>query len=302
MIEQIRAIPFIAESEAVKLLPDRRVERYTRILQASEFLPSQLTLSCDRPVYVEAKKFFALLAATSTVSAEPTCLTVGLQNGAVYRLPFMDVQWDDMRPRPSGAPRSVETDIMGLSTCILGNNMRPELQCIYMDAQGAVTCDSINACINPNVRFDEPILMLPDIQPMLWGRKFAVLSDANLLHIEGDGFTVQIMSPEEKGDDWAMLRELAATPTEPVFKGAIEESLRRLANFGECVRFKEGKLVVGANEEPGLANMDSGNVEFKIASLTKLLPYATKLALAGTNIHLYDAAGMQFIVSGEETE
>ena len=137
MIEQIRAIPFIAESEAVKLLPDRRVERYTRILQASEFLPSQLTLSCDRPVYVEAKKFFALLAATSTVSAEPTCLTVGLQNGAVYRLPFMDVQWDDMRPRPSGAPRSVETDIMGLSTCILGNNMRPELQCIYMDAQGA---------------------------------------------------------------------------------------------------------------------------------------------------------------------
>jgi hypothetical protein len=205
-----------------------------------------------------------------------------------------------MVSEPTTDATQVSANIAGLHACILPNNMKPELQCIYMDATGAVTCDTISACINPNIKHADPILMLPDIQAMLQGKPFTVKASDDLLHLAGDKVAIQIMSPAEKGDDWPSLRQLAETPTSPVPKGAMEESLKRLAQFGELAKFRDSRIYVGTNYEPFTADWDSGNVEFKIAAIQKLLPFGQTIALAGTNIHIYAADGAQYIVSGEE--
>lgn len=302
MLEKIKEVPFIDESRAVKLISrDGKLvlERNDRVVWAYEktAIPADASINC----YVEADKFFALISEIKSLT-QGTCLTVELKNGAKYELPLLTVQWEP-EAMPTEYPDKITFSISDLMLCTLSNLIKPELQCIYIDSEGAVTCNYVTACVNDKVKSSVPFLLPPAVLPLVEGRLCNVAVKGSRVFIENAEFGVVTTAgvhikdegEEETGAWWAQLRgAFASVPgyakTEPLIEG-----MKRLALFDKFVSFDGNKVTAGSNFEPFMF-ADLGTNKYEIASLSKILAVSAGIGEAEGNLVLKND-NSRFLVS-----
>lgn len=294
MLEKIKEVPFIDESSAVKVLSvDGKIEleRNDRVVWAAEKTAIESEgIDC----YVEADKFFALFPDIKSLK-QGTCLEVTLKNGARYELPFLTVEWSSVQ-MPEDYDDSITFKLSDLMLCTLKNLVRPELQCIYIDQQGAVSCDFISACVSKEVKASAPFLLPPDIQDLVDGRLCKVkVTDTNI-YIQASDFSVVTSRPTMSEDAWwEGLRDAITDVAAFADAAPLAAGMKRLAMFGDYVNFDGDRVVSGSNYEPfAFANLE-GN-QYEIEKVSRILSTATHISEKGGNLVLKNESSM-FLIS-----
>lgn len=293
MLRKIKEIPFIDESRAVKVKSiDGKVvlERNDKVIWAQQSTSLEANgINC----YVEAKKFFALYDNIKTLE-QTTNLKVILKNGAEYELPFIDVSWE----APS-TPEEYEDNIMfkisDLMLTTLKNLIKPELQCIYIDEKGAVSCDIISATISTEVKSSHPFLLPPDTQELVSGRLCKVNATTDSLYLKGNDFNIVTKKPTLTDDWYDQLRAMTEGAEGFVPVNALKESIARLELFDDYVRFNGELVTAGSNFEP-FGFKDLGDNTYEIAKLSTLLSTAKEIAELENNLILKNE-GSTFLIS-----
>lgn len=297
MLEKIKEVPFIAESSAVRLYTSNgklMLERSNKVLWARE--NSELAaegINC----YVEADKFFALYADIASLS-QGTCLDIVLKNGGKYQLPFLDVSWD-VPSSPEHYTERIEFKIADLMLCTLKNLIKPELQCIYIDNKGAVTCDFVTACISTAVKSVAPFLLPPDVQDLVCNSTCDVQVENDKIFIRGLNFEIVTSNPVSGGDAWwEGLRTLLDREVAFVSLGSLPSGLKRLSMFADYITFKDNKVYCDSNFEPFEFN-SMPDSKYEIVSILKLLETSQNISEIDGNLILKNNS-VKFIVSAME--
>ena len=297
MLEKIKEVPFIDESAAVKLISiagKLRMERNDRVIWASENteLPAE-NINC----YVEADKFFSLLPDIKSLSQD-TCLKIELKNGAKYELPFLTADWQ-AEEMPAEYDNVITFKLDDLVLCTLKNLVKPELQCIYIDQQGAVSCDFVSACISDTVKANEGFLLPPDVQELVNGRQCKVKIENDKIYIQASDFSIVTTKPT-MGDDpwWEQLREMLQNAEHFIDVGALSNGLKRLAMFDDYISFDGDKVNAGSNFEP-FRFTDLSNYKYEIEKVAKVLSTATEITEENANL-IFRNKSSKFLISPME--
>lgn len=296
MLDKIKEIPFIDESKALKVKSvDGKIilERNDKVIWAQESTSIEAEgIDC----FVEAKKFFALYGDIKSME-QGTCLTVTLKNGAKYELPFLAVHWDEVL-MPDEYEDTITFKISDLMLTTLRNLIKPELQCIYIDEDGAVSCDIISACISNEVKASHPFLLPLDVQELVVGRICKVNATTDTLYLKGANFSISTIKPTITDDWYNQLREMVVGVEGFVPTGTLNESISRLALFDDYVRFDGEKVIAGSNFEPFLFK-DLEDKPYEINKLNKILPVSKFIAELENNLILKND-GSLFLISAIE--
>lgn len=297
MLEKIKAIPFVDESVAVKVTSvDGRIylERTDKVVWAQEKTAIRADgISC----YVEAKAFFALFDDIAELS-QSTCLKVKLKNGAEYELPFIAVEWDTVE-MPTEYHDRILFKIEDLMLTTLRNLIKPDLQCIWIDNRGAVSCDIISACISDKVKSQHPFLLPLDVQELVVGKLAGVNASGDTLFIDGTDFSIVVKKPEASDAWYDDLREMLEGDISFVPVGALAESMKRLMVFGDYVSFDGVKAIAGSNFEP-FSFKDLGDSPYEIEKVMKILSVSTAIGELNSNLILKNDGAMFLISAMEE--
>lgn len=296
MLEKIKAIPFVDESSAVKLTSiDGRIvlERTDKVMWAQEFTALKSdNISC----YVDAKQFFALFDDIDKLE-QTTCLEVTLKNGARYELPFVDVEWETVE-MPTEYHDRIHFKISDLMLTTLRNLIKPELQCIWIDEKGAVSCDIISACISNQVKSTHPFLLPLDVQELVEGKTASVNAETDMLFISGHDFNIAVKKPEVTDTWYDDLREMVSGDAGFVSAEGLKESLVRLEIFNDYVSFDGERAIAGNNFEP-FAFKDLGSNFYEIAKLEILISVSKEIGELNNNLVLRNE-GSLFLLSAME--
>lgn len=298
MLEKIKEIPFIDESSAVRIktLASGKVtlERNDKVLWGSETVSIEHTAEVD--CYVEASKFFNLLPEIKSIE-QSTCLVVTLNNNARYELPYIDVSWET-QTMPETYADTVNFKLADLMLCTLNNLIKPELQCIYIDTEGAVSCDFVSACISKEVRTTTPFLLPPDVQALVDGRSCKVQIEGDKIYIQASDFNIVTTKPTSGEEPWwEQLRAMVFGPEAVEFKNAttLKDSLKRLSMFNDYISFNGEKVIAGENYEP-FNFTDLGNMQYEIEKVNKVLTTTESIAEKEGNL-LFKNENSIFLVS-----
>lgn len=304
MLEKIKEVPFIDESKAVKLITkDGKIvlERNDRVVWAYEktALPAE-NIEC----YVEADKFFLLLSEIKSLTQD-TCLHVELKNGARYELPFLSVAWESQVMTPTDNADSITFKLDDLVLCTLKNLVKPELQCVYIDDKGAVSCDFLSACINKSIKSSSPFLLPADVQDLVNGRLCKVSVTDDKLYFEANDFGIVTTKPthtvevEDEMPWWEGVRGLIADVSSYTDGAKLAEGLKRLATFADYVTFDGERANAGSNYEP-FAFVDLSGRQYEIERLGRILSTANKVAEVGGNLVLGNDSSLFLLSPMEE--
>lgn len=297
MLEKIKEVPFIDESAAVRLISiagKLRMERNDRVIWASENteLPAE-NIDC----YVEADKFFNLLPEIKTLSQD-TCLKIELKNGAKYELPFLTATWETQE-MPAEYSNTITFKLDDLILCTLKNLVKPELQCIYIDSLGAVSCDFVSACISDTVKADEAFLLPPDVQELVNGRQCKVQITDDKIYIQASDFSIITSKPTMSGDLWfEQLRDMLRNAEHFVDIGSLPASIKRLAMFDDYISFDGERMTAGANFEP-FRFADLHDYKYEIEKVAKVLTTASHITEDRGNL-VFKNGTSKFLVSPME--
>lgn len=300
MLEKIKEVPFIDESSAVKVMSSRLgttllLERTDKVVWGKERIP---LVSTGIDCYVEADKFYSLLPEIESLSQD-TCLVITLKNGAKYELPFLPVSWE-----PQEMPETYEANILfkldDLMLCTLSNLIKPDLQCIWVDSQGAVSCDFVSACVSNSIKSEKGFLIPPDVQQLINGKQCDVSVDEVGKHIyfEGEDFVLATTMPEIVDEWWTTLREMLAADVSYIPVANLDVSLKRLKMFGDYVSFEGDKVVSNTNFEP-FQFKDITGKKYEIEKILKLLDSVGSIAENGGNLNFKNDKSI-FMVSPME--
>lgn len=299
MLDKIKAIPFIDESSALKVTSiDGKIvlERTDKVIWAQEKTTIENEgISC----YVDAKQFFALYSEIKELK-QGTCLKVELKNGAVYELPFMDVSWETVK-MPTEYHDTLLFKIEDLMLTTLRNLIKPELQCIYFDKDGAVSCDIISACISNKVKSSYPFLLPLDVQELVVNKSAKVNANTDMLYIQGENFSIALVKPEITDEWFNDLRNMISEDIEYVPVKALDESLKRLAIFGDYVSFHNDLVLAtgeGQHFEP-FEFKDLGQNSYELEKVIKLLSVTSFIGECNNNLILKNE-GSRFLISSME--
>lgn len=296
MLEKIKEIPFIDESRALKVKSVNGkiiLERNDKVIWAQESTGIEAEgIDC----FVEAKKFFALYEDIKSME-QGTCLTVTLKNGAKYELPFLAVHWDEVL-MPDEYEDTITFKISDLMITTLRNLIKPELQCIYIDENGAVSCDIISACISNEVKASHPFLLPLDVQELVVDRICKVNATTDTLYLKGVNFSIATVKPTLTDDWYNQLREMVVGVEGFVPTETLNESISRLSLFDDYVRFDGEKVIAGSNFEPFIFK-DLEDKPYEINKLSKILPVVKFIAELDNNLILKND-GSLFLISAIE--
>ena len=273
MLEKIKEIPFIEESSAVRIrtLASGKVglERNDRVLWASEATSIQAEgIDC----YVEADKFFNLLPEVKSLE-QNTCLVVTLNNGARYELPYIDVKWETQE-MPEEFTDTINFKLSDLILCTLNNLIKPELQCIYIDNQGAVSCDFVSACMSKEVKSTTAFLLPPDVQALVDGRSCKVKIEDEKIFIQATDFNI-VTSKQ--------LREMVNEIPQTKSTATLSDGLKRLAMFDDYIKFNGEKVLASENYEP-FEFIDLGENKYEIEKVSRVLTTANGITSVEGNL------------------
>lgn len=272
MLETMKELGFIPESRAIKLyVNDSSVaigERYDRVTYLRETLPIRLQVS--EPVYVESGRFLSLLPYISTAEARDNYLEVKLRNGAIYKLPYLDIEFD--RPQLSEEEPTIVLqgvlDFTAVKKTVLKNLVKPEMRCIYVDDKGAVSCNFLQGTTDLNLRSSVQglkFLLPPDLVDYMDTAEpgmIAIIGSHLFYMSTGDSQhkkwiwapTAQFDEVAEGEQAWydsifAMTQSIDESSLCAMPEG-IEDALKRLASFSDTVEFTPDKIISGDNFEP----------------------------------------------------
>ena len=283
MLEKIKEIPFIEESSAVRIrtLASGKVglERNDRVLWASEATSIQAEgIDC----YVEADKFFNLLPEVKSLE-QNTCLVVTLNNGARYELPYIDVKWETQE-MPEEFTDTINFKLSDLILCTLNNLIKPELQCIYIDNQGAVSCDFVSACMSKEVKSTTAFLLPPDVQALVDGRSCKVKIEDEKIFIQATDFNI-VTSKPTIGEEpwWEQLREMVNEIPQTKSTATLADGLKRLAMFDDYIKFNGEKVLASENYEP-FEFIDLGENKYEIEKVSRVLTTANGITSVEGNL------------------
>lgn len=303
MLEKIKEVPFIDESRAVKLVTvDGKIilERNDKVVWAYE----KTTIAADAiSCYVEADKFFSLMPDIKALTQD-TCLHIELKNGAKYELPFLTVDWESQE-MPTDYSDSITFKLADLMLCTLKNLVKPELQCVYIDERGAVSCDFLSACISKNVKSSKPFLLPADVQDLVDGRLCKVKVTDDKLYFESNDFGIVTSKPShvvEEGEEmpwWDGVRALVDGVSSYVNGEALATGLKRLAIFDDYVEFNGERAIAGSNFEP-FVFVDLSGRQYEIERLSRILSTANKVAEVGGNLVLANESNLFLLSPMEE--
>ena len=297
MLEKIKSVPFIDESEAVKVISiDGKIvlERNDRVIWASEKTGLEAhNISC----YVEADKFFALLPEIKSLE-QGNCLKVTLKNNAVYELPYLDVSWEPVE-MPEEYSNTITFKLADLMLCTLNNLIKPELQCIWIDEHGAVSCDFVSACISKSVKASKGFLLPPDVQPLVDGRVCKVEVTDGRIYILASDFAIATSRPTEGDDKWyEQLRGMLDGASEFTQGESLAEGLKRLALFADYITFDGDKALAGSNFEPFIFK-DLNGAQYEIEKVSRIMSTASSIGEKDGNLIFKNESSM-FLVSPQE--
>lgn len=299
MLEKIKEVPFIDESGAVKVTsaPNGKIvlERSDRVIWAQEV--TQL-VSTGIDCYVEASKFFALIGDIKELN-QSTCLEVVLKNGARYELPFIETQWEPV-DMPTQYDDVITFKLEDLMLCTLKNLVKPELQCIYIDELGAVSCDFISACLSDIVKAKNSFLLPPDVQELVNNRQCEVKITDDKLYFRSSDFVIATTKPDMSGDPWwESLRAMTDGAQNFTKAEPLVNSLHRLQLFSDYVTFDGEKAISGSNFEP-FKFKDLSTIKYEIERLTRLSQTAHEITELSQNLILKNRTSTFLISPTEE--
>lgn len=297
ILDKIKAIPFIDESAAVKVISvDGKIslERTDRVIWARE----STNLESDGiHCYVEAKPFFALFDEIKELK-QSTHLEVVLKNGAEYQLPFVDVVWDEVE-MPETYHDRIMFKISDLMLTTLRNLIKPELQCIWIDEKGSVSTDIISACVSKEVKSSHPFLLPLDVQELVEGKIADVNAETGTLYIKGNNFNIAITKPENEDEWYNDIRGLLEGNPEFVPIGNLVESIKRLELFDDYISFNGEVVRAGSNYEP-FAFKDLEDNLYDILKLHKIAAVSTSIGEINNNLVLMNEGSVFLLASMEE--
>lgn len=282
MLEKIKSVPFIDESDAVRVTTVNGkvvLQRTDRVIWARE----QTNIEAEGiDCYVQAEKFFTLIDEIRSMS-QGTCLEVTLKNGAKYELPFIDVSWE-AQSMPEQYEDTITFNLTDLILCTLKNLIKPELQCVWIDQEGAVSCDFISACVMPGVRASKGFLLPPDVQELVNGRTCKVLVTDTKIFVSASDFDIVTSRPTEGEDQWYdTVRQLVQGAQGFTASEALTEGLKRLMMFADYVSFDGQKALAGSNFEPFQFKDMEAN-KYEIERLLKILSTAKSISALEGNL------------------
>lgn len=297
ILTELRELGFVKESRAVKLIKgdDGPIgERYDRVTYLKENLP-KFTLDADRAVYVESSRFLPLVPFIKKATATENYLQVILKNGAEYKLPYLDVTFDYQFPQITTVPViSGRLNFSALKKTALQNLVKPEMRCIYVSENGAVSCNFLQGTVDKNIKIahGEPLLLSPDLtnytSDSIMGSIY--VQDDSIIYVTE--FNDMVIAPKtelsEEEDPWYEV--IYAKAEEAVgdymqIPADLEEGLKRLQCFGNDVVFEADKLVSGSNFEPISISGAHGG-EYAIEEVLSVLSGGKEILFKDTEMYL----------------
>lgn len=316
MLELMKELGFIPESRVVKLykLNGKVVgERYDKVTYLREVLPD-LDLTVEEPVYVESGRFLPLISFIRSATARDNYLQVILRNGAEYKFPYIEIEFS--RPEVPDIAPSIqiegEIDLSILKKTALQNLVKPQMRCIYVDRNGAVSCNFLQGTVDKGLKSQNPILLPPDlIDYMQSGERGMICTIGDLLFYTNHS-TKWIWAPkseleqsEDEGAPWykSIYEQSDAAELQNLLSdipAGIEDSLKRLQFFGTEAVFYADKIMTGENFEPVAIPSAVGGV-YTLEEVVSVIPFAKKIAFFNNAMYLKNG-NVTILVSEKEEE
>lgn len=274
----MREVQLVKESKILKIDPVKRLfSRFDKTVYIEEPIPSEIAVTGDTIVYVESSSFFALSTEIKSISIQATLCSLSLKNGGKYDLPFEEgVEWESKQFVPGSQSSVVKIKLAAgrLSSVTLKNLANPLLQCIYIDASTAVSCNSEVACIDGNVTSDIPILLPPDVIDFVEGKEVKI-------NIVGTDYVLEIGAalvfvPTPQLDYSEIANTLRNTLPSDVVKypvGKLFDSIKRLGTFSDYVIFNGTQVVCQGAYEPFSFPCANDSYQYNAQFLLTVLPH-----------------------------
>jgi hypothetical protein len=305
MIEKVKRLPFIEESEVVRIDLDAHIfERYDRTIRVIEKISSLIDLKGEGEIYTTAAELLPLLPLLKSISKHHDAAEVILTNGAKYMLPGREIKFEPDIQSDFEPENTFKLKLSGhLSATTLKNLLDPILQTIYIDPEGAVSTNSLNACLDSSINAPISLLIPPDLIELIAGTEVTVLLTSTTLLARTTEAVIKVpIIPVPETNNFLLVRGYVADLPETWDKTeGLEDSLKRLMAFGEYASFTNDKVYVGNNYEPFKFMNAETNTSYPIVDLLSMLPSVSKISCAGGNL-LLKGNTHYFIISPKEGE
>lgn len=304
MIEKVKRLPFIEESEVVRIdLDDHIFERYDRTIRVIEKISNLIDLKGEGEIYTTAAELLPLLPLLKSISKHNDAAEVILTNGAKYILPGREVKFEPDIQSDVEPEKTFKLKLSGhLSATTLKNLLDPILQTIYIDPEGAVSTNSLNACLDSSITAPISLLIPPDLIELIVGTEVTVsLTSTTLLARTTEAIIKVPIIPVPETNNFLLVRGYADGFPETSWDKTeeLEASLKRLMAFGEYASFTDNKVYVGNNYEPFKFMNAATDLSYPIVDLLSMLPSVSKISCAGGNL-LLKGNTHYFIISPKE--
>ncbi|MCM1322835.1 MAG: hypothetical protein NC218_01480 [Acetobacter sp.] len=311
LTEKMKEVQLVAESKVLKIDPVAKLfSRFDKTVYIKEAIPTAITVTGDKPQYVEAAKFFALMAEVTQVDLLEDCCHLTLRNGAEYKLPYFMLGWEDQNLDTTNCfSTRIKLAAGRLSSATLKNLANPMLQCIYIDDATAVSCNSMVACIDGTVESTMPLLLPPDVINFIEGQEVE-LQTVTSTDSQGNVHTTYVFNMSA-GTIYVPAPELDYKETADTLRAALPEninryplgtlfdSLKRLSASHEMCIFKKDRVVAGEDFEPFDFPSANPKMEYNIQNLLSVMQQAKNIAQSEYALLLYGDQFL-FMVSPEE--
>lgn len=304
LTSKMKDIQLVAESKVLKIDPIQKAfSRFDKTVFIKEPIPTTIAVSGKEPKYVEASTFFALFDEVTQINLTDDNCQLVLKNAGEYKLPYLLLSWDDKDTNLPTTPAATIKLVDGrLSSATLKNLANPMLQCIYVDDETAVSCNSMVACIDGTVTSPQPLILPPDIISLIEGSEVNIYIDNGNYALKVGEAVILVPVPgidyKETADvlRGSLPENIDRYPVEKLF-----DSLKRLSSQSDYVVFKQDRVQAGENYEP--FNFPKANPEYvyNIQNLLSVIQQAKHIAQSDYALLLYGDQFL-FMISPEPTD
>lgn len=310
MLELMKEVGFIKESKAIKLYKSEEGkvigERYDKVTYLREVLG--FNLEGEGECYVEASQLILLFPFISRAEIKENYLWVILKNGAEYKLPYLDVEFEAPVMGQMSLQIQGEIDFSILKKTTLQNLVKPEMRCIYVDKKGAVSCNFLQGTVDEGITSVEPILLPPDLVDYIQEGRVEIYKGNDVLFYTNSN-TKFIWSPTgdftEEEEPWYESIYNQAKESEGIefslMQNEIEESLKRLSIFGKEAVFNSTRVIVGNSYEPVSIPTAKGQV-FNLEEVIPVIGQAKKMAISESGTMFLKKDKVTILISAKEEE
>lgn len=311
IVDKLKEVQLVRESAALKIdAQERTFQRYDKTVYVEE--PFSLPITGSGTAFVESQKFFALFNEAVRMEMDSDYVKMVLKNGAEYKLPKLAEStdgtfkyWETNKLTKSfNADNAINLKLaLGrLTSATLKNLANPMLQCIYIDADTGVSCNSMIACIDGTTVSKEAILLPPDVVMLMEGKEaqLSIVGDSFIIKI-AEAFILCPVPSFDYSETAAVLRDSLPHTIEKHPVGNLFEGIKRLSAFGDFISFDKDRVIAGENFEPFSFKSAEPTFRYGAQYLLTVLPQVSHIAQSEFALLLYGDKYL-FMVSPESKD